>query len=169
MILNELAKKHDYFLKMAKSISKSDAEDLLQNTYLKLYDRGKSADEINDGYVYKTMKSIFYNSIKKKDLFIDDLELNLTAIEVKESQEENIQLLEDTLEEMTNKERLFIKSHFGHEIFNPKTNELEKFEKCSVKKLSRETGIDSNTLYIMKKRILEKLKHLYERKTKGKN
>lgn len=169
MILNELAKKHDYFLKMAKSISKSDAEDLLQNTYLKLYEMGKNADDINDGYVYFTMKSIFYNSIKKKDLFIDELELNLKEIDNHDGQEENIQLLEDTLEEMTNKERLFIKSHFGHEIFNPKTKELEKFEKCSVKKLSRETGIDSNTLYIMKKRILEKLKYLYEKRIKSKD
>lgn len=169
MILNELVKKHDYFLKMARSICKSDAEDLLQNTYLKLYEMGKDADKINNGYVYKTMKSIFYNSLKKKDLFIDDLELNLTSIEVKESQEENIQLLEEISKELTNKEMLFIKSHFGYEIFNPKTNELEKFEKCSVKKLSRETGIDSNTLYIMKKRILEKLKHLYEKRIKRKN
>jgi DNA-directed RNA polymerase specialized sigma24 family protein len=70
-MLEELAKNHDKWLRMAMSIRNRDkANDLTQDMYVKLHDCTK---DINEWYIYVVMKSIFIDEIRanKNKTFID--------------------------------------------------------------------------------------------------
>ena len=79
-----LAKKDSYWRKMAFNICKdaSTADDLVNDMYLKLHDCKK---EINDGYVYRVINSIFIDSKRKTKNTID---LDISSILIQESDTE---------------------------------------------------------------------------------
>ena len=71
MIINELAKKDAQWRKMALQICKRKdlADELVQNMYIKLSDR---TTMVSDGYIFVTLRSLFYDSLKNNDILIDD-------------------------------------------------------------------------------------------------
>lgn len=71
-MLEELALYHKKWLGMALKISnnKDDAEDLVQEMYLKLY----AKESINDGYIFKTLKNLWLNTITRNKEVVTDLE-----------------------------------------------------------------------------------------------
>lgn len=71
MIIHELAKKDAQWRKMAFQICKSKdlADELVQNMYIKLSERTIS---VSDGYIFVTLRSLFYDSLKNNDILIDD-------------------------------------------------------------------------------------------------
>lgn len=71
MIIHELAKKDAQWRKMALQICKCKdlADELVQNMYIKLSDR---TIPVSDGYIFVTLRSLFYDSLKNNDILIDD-------------------------------------------------------------------------------------------------
>lgn len=71
MIIHELAKKDAQWRKMALQICKCKdlADELVQNMYIKLSER---TIPVSDGYIFVTLRSLFYDSLKNNDILIDD-------------------------------------------------------------------------------------------------
>ena len=71
MIIHELAKKDAQWRKMALQICKCKdlADELVQNMYIKLSDK---TIMVSDGYIFVTLRSLFYDSLKDNDILIDD-------------------------------------------------------------------------------------------------
>jgi len=71
LIIHELAKKDAQWRKMAFQICKSKdlADELVQNMYIKLSER---TIPVTDGYIFVTLRSLFYDSLKNNDILIDD-------------------------------------------------------------------------------------------------
>jgi hypothetical protein len=71
MIIDELAKKDLQWRKMALQICKCKdlADELVQNMYIKLSER---TIPVSDGYIFVTLRSLFYDSLKNNDILIDD-------------------------------------------------------------------------------------------------
>jgi hypothetical protein len=71
VIIHELAKKDAQWRKMALQICKSKdlADELVQNMYIKLSER---TIPVSDGYIFVTLRSLFYDSLKNNDILIDD-------------------------------------------------------------------------------------------------
>ena len=67
----ELAKKDAQWRKMAFQICKDKdlSDELVQEMYLKLSTKTKI---LTDGYIFVTLRSLFYDSLKGKDILIDD-------------------------------------------------------------------------------------------------
>jgi len=77
--LRLLAKQHKRWVSMVKSIGCNEhyAEDVVQDAYIRIYEymeRGLNIDygddDVNEFYFYNVLRSIFYNSEKKKKLEI---------------------------------------------------------------------------------------------------
>jgi DNA-directed RNA polymerase specialized sigma24 family protein len=71
MILIELAKKDAQWRKMALQICKDKdlADELVQEMYIKVSTKTKP---LSDGYIFVTLRSLFYDHLKNKDILVDD-------------------------------------------------------------------------------------------------
>lgn len=140
---------------MAISICKSKdiAEDVLQDTYLKLHDSGKRFDEVNTGYIYFTMKSVFLDSVKNsstKNRFLPtDNFLNVVD-------EDEIKAVV-VYKNLTNFEKILIDALFGREITNDKNEITRIFKGTNKLDLSRKTGIPYKTIYKTFKNLKNKI------------
>lgn len=154
-MLNELVKHQEQLFKMAVSICKDKdiAEDVLQDTYLKLYESGKRFDEVNTGYIYFTMKSVFLDSVKNTstknrflptDNFINVVEEKQTEINV-------------IYKNLTYFEKRLIDALFGREITNDKNEIVKVLEGTNKLNLSRKTGIPYKTIYKTFKNLKNKI------------
>ena len=65
-ILQEICKGHCKWVRMAQKFDYENAEDLVQEMYIKLYNLNPT--EVNEVYIYRTIKSIFVDDYKKKKL-----------------------------------------------------------------------------------------------------
>lgn len=130
---------------MAFDICKNNtlADDLTQDMYVKLHETGKSFEEINEWYVWVTIRNLFFNLIKKCE---------------KEISIELFYNIEDVIDD----EQLLKKRIEVHDALN----ELDLWDReilihtaeTSLRKLSKETGISVMTLFHNKRIALEKLK-----------
>jgi DNA-directed RNA polymerase specialized sigma24 family protein len=64
-MLVELVKIQPELIQMAKSINIKDYKDILQDTYIKLNDSKKQFNEIDKGYIYLTMRSVWIDKVRK--------------------------------------------------------------------------------------------------------
>lgn len=155
-MLNELSKYHNELIQMAKKIDSQNFDDLVQETYIKLYESGKDFKDIDFGYVYRTMRNIYIDSVKQsscknREVLIDDFSLFEMA------EEETTQ--EKTIDKsnLNSFENLLLFSLYGIDIHNDKNEITETYKGVSLLKLSKETGIDYTSLYKTLQRIKEKL------------
>lgn len=154
-MLNDLVKHQNELFKMAVSICKSKeiAEDVLQDTYLKLHESGKKFEEVNTGYIYFTMKSVFLDSVKNssaKNRFLPtDNFLNV----VEESKIE----INVVYKNLTIFENQLIFALFGREITNDKNEIVRVFKGTNKLDLSRKTGIPYKTIYKTFKNLKNKI------------
>jgi DNA-directed RNA polymerase specialized sigma24 family protein len=65
-ILQEICKGHSKWVRMAQKFDYDNAEDLVQEMYLKIHNLNPT--QINEVYIYRTIKSIFVDDYKKKKL-----------------------------------------------------------------------------------------------------
>lgn len=136
MIIHELAKKDAQWRKMALQICKSKdvADELVQNMYIKLSDRTVS---VTDGYIFVTLRSLFYDSLKNNDILIDDF----SNFEV-EDEEYNEGIDYDELsKDLTWYERTM----------------FEQSTLIGQRELSRQTGIHIQTIHRINKMVKTKL------------
>lgn len=144
-MLKELSKQDKRWRQIAYKICKDKqlADDLVQEMYLKLYD--KKYDKINEWFIWVTIKNIYLNIIKQKrykheisiELFynIEDLKSDDVILEKRKQ-------INDALDAL---------DLWDREIL------LQTSEK-SLRDLSEETGLTVSTLHYNKKIALKKLK-----------
>ena len=144
-MLEELSKHHDKWRSIAFKICNNNtlADDLTQDMYIKLHETNKTFEEINEWYVWVTIKNLYLNHIKKREKEIS-IELFYNIEDVVDDK----QLLKRRVEihDALNKLDLWDREILIH------TSEK------SLRKLSQETNISVNTLFHSKKNALEKLK-----------
>jgi RNA polymerase sigma factor (sigma-70 family) len=150
-MLEHLAKIQPELIRMAKSLDYKNHEDILQETYLKLYDSKKEFKDIDKGYIYLTMRSVFIDGVrKKKEIPIDDF-----------SKYENLEDENDIFEIDKSKlnafENALINAHYGKLIEDKEKRIIHKTKSYSLLKLSKKTTIPYRTLYTTLKRIKNKL------------
>jgi DNA-directed RNA polymerase specialized sigma24 family protein len=129
---------------------------VLQETYLKLYESGKQFHEIDFGYVYLTMRSVYIDSkkatsVKNREILIDDF----TDWQIIE--EETAEEIEIDKSKLNSFENLLLFSLYGIDIANDKNEIKTKIKGVSMRKLSIETGIPYITIYKAVQKIKEKL------------
>ena len=154
-MLKELSLMHDDLLKMAKIIAGYRADDILQDTYLKLYDSGKKFHEIDKGYIYLTMRSVFLDSVKQSTVknrvvLVDDFS-SLEQID------EDYTETDIDLKPLNNFEKLLTFSLYGRDIVDAQNKIIERVDGVSMLKLSNETDIPYVTIRSTRERIKKKL------------
>ena len=151
-MLEILAKNNTLWLKMAYDISKDrdTAKDMVQDMYLKLH---KIEKEINNSYVYFTLKSLYNDSKKQKTIKnridcvdFNDFDFNLIAEFLDWDQLNSI----NDFYERLNIEFDNLRSHEQIIIYHSTDDGLRKF--------SRDSGISIRTITQCKLKLKEKLK-----------
>ena len=146
-MLEELSKKHGKWIGYALSLTNDEelAQDLVQDMYLKVYDK----TDLNNSYIYKTLKSLFLDTIRDKRNDNKSLE------EVLHLEAENIDYDMKHLNECLQKLKWFDREV----LIATHTNSLRKAEAL--------TGVYYGVLHYHKTKALKKLKKLYHGRTKG--
>jgi len=140
MILIELAKKDAIWRKMALQICKDKdlADELVQEMYVKLSNRETN---VTDGYIFVTLRSIFYDSLKTKEILIDDFK-HFEALEE--------EVIEYVLEEIDYKELSKGLTWYERTMFELSTL-------VGQRELSRQTQIPLQTIHRVNKMVKLKL------------
>jgi len=140
MILDELAKKDSQWRKMALQICKDKdlADELVQEMYIKVSNK---TNHLSDGYIFVTLRSIFYDSLKSKEILIDDLRIF-------ESLEEEI--IDYIIDEIDYKELSKGLTWYERTLFEQSTL-------IGQRELSRQTGIHLQTIHRVNKMVKLKL------------
>jgi len=150
-MLEELAKIQPELIKMAKSLDFKNHEDILQETYLKLYDSKKQFKDIDKGYIYLTMRSIFIDGVRKnKEIPIEDFSIF-------EDVDSECTFLEVDTSKLNAFEKELINAHFGRVVENKEKKIVNKTDAHSLLKLSKMTTISYRTLYTTLNKIKKKL------------
>jgi len=154
--LELLAKRHQDWMNMAISfgLSKEDAEDLVQDMYIKMYkfaaaEKMKYSDnDVNTFYVYVTLRNLFYDQKKKQVPQVDINSLTNLAYEECEYDKE---ALEDLLENMS---QCIEDMHW----YNKKIFEIYYGKGKTIRELSDESKISSNAIFNTLKNVREEIK-----------
>ena len=182
-ILDILAKRHNEWLNMAKSfkLNNSDANELVQEMYLRMYDYTKDVKrimynetEINTFYIYITLRNLYYskftnyNKNKKTVLFsdIDTEKFNYIMNQIVYDVDE----YNDNYKKKVNLEALYNKIEGVIEEwywYDKKLTKLYLNTDMSMRDISKETKISLssifNTLTNAKEKIRKKTKEEYKK------
>ena len=136
MIIHELAKKDQQWRKMALQICKCKdlADELVQNMYIKLSER---TIPVSDGYIFVTLRSLFYDSLKNNDILIDDF----SKFEIEDEEYNEGIDYSDLAKDLTWYERTM----------------FEQSTLLGQRELSRQTGIHIQTIHRINKMVKIKL------------
>jgi len=136
LIIHELAKKDAQWRKMALQICKSKdvADELVQNMYIKLSER---TIPVSDGYIFVTLRSLFYDSLKNTDILIDDF----SKFEVEDEEYNEGVDYDELSKDLTWYERTL----------------FEQSTLIGQRELSRQTGIHIQTIHRVNKMVKLKL------------
>lgn len=153
-MLIDLCKHQKELIQMAKKFDCHSFDDLLQDTYIKLYESGKQFHEIDFGYIYLTMRSVYISKYRnqKNEICIDDF----SRYEVTESEETKSDIIVN-LSKLKPVEKQLYYAYFGKKIVNDKNEIIQEINGANLAKISRETGIPYRTIYTRFKRIKLKL------------
>lgn len=152
-MLDQLVKHQTQLLKIAYNFTGDydSAKDILQDAYLKIYDSSKKFDEINDAYLYFTIKSVWLDS-KKKSLTKNRV---ILVDEFPNIIDEQNTLINYEIKNLTKWEQLLVDAICGRVITNENNEIVKHFKGTSIANLSKKTGIEYSVLY----RGLKKIKH----------
>ncbi len=148
-MLEELCKSHDKWLRMAMSIcgNRDKANDLTQDMYVQLHDVTK---EINEWYVYRTIKTLFLMELRENK--------NKTFVEL-----ENLSIIDETADHYHNNINYEI---VKHEFDNLKWHERKVIEysyEDGARECARRMGIGRGTVLNyrnkLKNNVWQKLKN----------
>jgi len=136
VIIHELAKKDAQWRKMALQICKCKdlADELVQNMYIKLSER---TIPVSDGYIFVTLRSLFYDSLKNNDILIDDF----SKFEIEDEQYNEGIDYSELSKDLTWYERTM----------------FEQSTLLGQRELSRQTGIHIQTIHRINKMVKNKL------------
>ena len=184
-ILNILSKRHKEWIKMAKSfnLSDNDANEIVQEMYLRLYNYTKSIDkimynkeEVNTFYIYITLRNLFYSkftnygkSKNKKMILFSDIDEDKFNTLINRMVDDN-QEYDDNIKKKINLEQLCDKIDSVIEDwywYDKKLTKLYFNTKMSMRDISKETKISLssifNTLTNAKEKIRNETKEEYKK------
>ena len=184
-ILNILSKRHKEWVKMAKSfnLSDNDANEIVQEMYLRLYNYTKSVDkimynkeEVNTFYIYITLRNLFYSkftnygkSKNKKLILFSDIDEDKFNSLINQMVDDN-QEYDDNIKKKINLEQLCDKIDSIIEDwywYDKKLTKLYFNTKMSMRDISKETKISLssifNTLTNAKEKIRNQTKEEYKK------
>ena len=162
MIKDLLASKHNKWVSYCRSwgCNRDTSEDLVQEMYLRiivLIDKGLDIsykDDINDFYIYKTLKSMFLTLYNK--------EKRINIIDVADDYIKNL---------LENKKHVFIDDHkFFDTVYEKVTTTLDSMhwydkkvfelvqDNNNISELSRQTNIEYRSLYNTYQKVKRKIK-----------
>tara|TARA_R110002167_G_scaffold286811_5_gene491748 strand:- start:139 stop:714 length:576 start_codon:yes stop_codon:yes gene_type:complete len=184
-ILNILSKRHKEWIKMAKSfnLSDNDANEIVQEMYLRLYNYTKSIDkimynkeEVNTFYIYITLRNLFYSKFtnygkpkNKKMILFSDIDEDKFNSLINQMVDDN-QEYDDNIKKKINLEQLCDKIDSVIEDwywYDKKLTKLYFNTKMSMRDISKETKISLssifNTLTNAKEKIRNETKEEYKK------
>ena len=154
-ILLEICDRHSKWVRMAQKFDYDNAEDLVQEMYLKIHNL--DPNEVNDVYIYRTIKSIFIDEYKKKKILTAPLNgKEAYNIEDDYNEDADFQISEIPL---TCTELLVIQKLYGYTTENADTLQITIHKGKSLLSISKEIGKPYKTLY---KALLKAKKKIYE-------
>ena len=137
-MLTKLAEKHNKWLSIAYNLCKCKeaSNDIVQDMYLKMYEINK---EVDDGYIYFVLRSIFIESKRKQKEFTSDNEK--VFMNIIENETENKELILNLLKKSTNDldahEKIII--HFSNNL--------------GLREFCRQSGISINLVIKVKRKL----------------
>ena len=166
-ILQEICKGHRKWVRMAQKFDYDNAEDLIQEMYLKIHNLNHT--EVNEVYIYRTIKSIFVDDYKKKKLTAFPLRgVDIQEIPDESENEDELELSEIPL---TCTELLVLKKLYGYTTENADTLQITVHKGKSLLSISKEVNLSYMVLYralkTAKKKIYEYRIRRYSEKDNG--
>jgi hypothetical protein len=154
-MLQQLSKHHDEILKAAVKITGNleTAKDVVQDCYIKLYDSGKTFEEINFSYIYFTLKSIYTDSVKESTCNNRIVIKN----DFSDITDEVYEQMSIEFKNITRWEKLVIDAVCGRLITNVDNEIIKHIKGVSISELSRKTGINYSILYRTVKNLKTKV------------
>ena len=154
-ILQEICKGHSKWVRMAQKFDYDNAEDLVQEMYIKIHNLNPA--EVNEVYIYRTIKSIFVDDYKKKKLNAFPLRgVDIPDIPDESEIEDELELSEIPL---TCTELLVLKKLYGYTTENADTLQITIHKGKSLLSISKEVNLPYMVLYralkTAKKKIYE--------------
>ena len=154
-ILQEICNRHSKWVRMAQKFDYDKAEDLVQEMYLKIHNLNPT--EVNEVYIYRTIKSIFLDDYRKKKLTA----FPLRGGDIPDIEDEDE--IEDELEfskiPLTCTELLVLKKLYGYTTENAETLQITIHKGKSLLSIAKEIGKPYKTLY---KALLKAKQKIYE-------
>lgn len=134
-MIEQLAQRDSDWRQMAFKITKD--KDLADNIVQEMYLKAHTFKNINNSYIYTVLRNLFYDSLKTKEILIDDF----TRFEIIEDEYITLPEFDELAKNLTWYERtMFIKAtEYGQRPF------------------SRQTGIHLQTIHRINKLVKEKL------------
>ena len=158
-VLQEICNRHSNWVRMAQKFDYDNAEDLVQEMYLKIYNLNPT--EVNEFYIYRTIKSIFIDDYKKKKILTAPLNgKEAYNIEDDYNEDADFQISEIPL---TCTELLVVQKLYGYTTENAETLQITIHKGKSLLSISKEIGKPYKTLY---KALLTAKKKIYEYRTR---
>ena len=158
-VLQEICNRHSKWVRMAQKFDYDNAEDLVQEMYLKIYNLNPT--EVNEFYIYRTIKSIFIDDYKKKKILTAPLNgKEAYNIEDDYNEDADFQISEIPL---TCTELLVVQKLYGYTTENADTLQITIHKGKSLLSISKEIGKSYKTLY---KALLTAKKKIYEYRTR---
>jgi DNA-directed RNA polymerase specialized sigma24 family protein len=162
-MLQELYKYHKELVKMASVFSKQDAEDIVQETYIKLhlyssYDKCFTNDILNKSYIFICIRSVFIRQFLKKDNYEsfynegDVDEKYLIVDEFNEDEEIDWYKFRTKCEAEVN----------SWDAYDKKLFTIYRDSGMSMQELSNETKISKTSIFHSLKEHKRKLKDLFQ-------
>lgn len=160
-MLEKLYEHHSLFIEMAKVFSKTDAEDIVQETYIKLhqyssYEKCFTNDKLNKGYIFITIRSVFVSQFYNKNKSIELTE-NIELDEFNEHEEIDWYNFRTKCEAEVN----------SWDMYDKKLFSLYRDSGMSMRKLAQETGISFVSIFHSLKECKKKLKNKFEQDYKN--
>ena len=154
-ILHEICNRHSKWVRMAQKFDYDNAEDLVQEMYLKI--NTLNPKEVNDYYIYRTIKSIFIDDYKKKKILTAPLNgKEAYNIEDDYNEDADFQISEIPL---TCTELLVIQKLYGYTTENADTLQITIHKGKSLLSISKEVNLPYKRLYTA---LLTAKKKIYE-------
>lgn len=154
-VLTLIAKDHNKWLRISKSFGLgNDAEDLVQDMYLKINDwKGKydktlmfNESEVNHYFIFRVLRNLFLDRCKKKNINVSMQEyFEPTASYSSFEYKEQLDVIQEEIK--------------SWHLYDRKIYELIYVEGYSMLELSKLTGIDYYSIYRTKNKIEKLLKN----------
>tara|TARA_R100000773_G_scaffold30361_1_gene25975 strand:+ start:1963 stop:2478 length:516 start_codon:yes stop_codon:yes gene_type:complete len=160
-LLEKLSKRDKDWMRMAQSfgLDKETSRDLVQEMYLKLYDKTTydkikyGDDDVNTFYVYVTLRNLFYDRKRSKVSLVElkeDFEYEESSNDCKHLLEEMLEDISETIENLHWYDRKIFEIYYGN-------NE-------TIRQLSEGSKISSSSIFNTLKNVRTKIKEKHKEK-----